>query len=128
VARYGLQEVRRWYFEVWNEPNLNPFFRGTKSEYFALYEATVRAIGDVDAGLRVGGPATSNFVPDGRFDGEREDKSQHAVVSGAADLNTLEWRPVWVEDFLAHCHDRGLPVDFVSCHPYPPTGHSTATG
>ena len=35
------------------------------------------------------------------------------------DIDSLEWKPVWVEHFLDWCHSRGLPVDFVSCHPYP---------
>lgn len=119
VGRYGLAEVRDWYFEIWNEPNLHPFFRGTKSEYFELYRVSVEAIRSVDPHLRVGGPATSNFVPDARFDGEIEDVSEHAVVVGAPDLDALSWRPVWIEDFLTYCARNDLPVDFVSCHPYP---------
>jgi xylan 1,4-beta-xylosidase len=59
VDRYGLDEVRRWYFEVWNEPNLQAFWAGTQADYFKLYRATVEAIKGVDAGLRVGGPATA---------------------------------------------------------------------
>ncbi len=116
VHRYGRAEVRSWWFEVWNEPNLDPFFRGTRSEYYALYAATVAAVKAVDPQLRVGGPATSNFVPDARFDGEREDVTQHV---GEVDLDALEWRPVWLEHFLEHCAREGLPVDFVSVHPYP---------
>jgi xylan 1,4-beta-xylosidase len=119
VGRYGLEEVRSWYFEVWNEPNLHPFFKGTKSEYFQLYAITARTVKAVDSQLRVGGPATSNFVPDARFAGETEDISQHAVVCGASELDELDWQPVWVEDFLRFCHQETLPVDFVSCHPYP---------
>lgn len=119
IQRYGIDEVRSWYFEVWNEPNLYPFFRGTKSQYFELYKVSVRAIKAVDAQLRVGGPSTSNFVPDARFDGETEDKSQHRVVTSAKDLDALDWRPVWLEQFLAYCVKEKLPVDFVSCHPYP---------
>lgn len=119
VARYGLDEVRQWYFEVWNEPNLHPFFHGTKSQYFELYKVSAQAIKDIDPKLRVGGPATSNFVPDARFDGETEDVSQHAVVVQAKDIDALEWKPVWVADFLAFCERENLPVDFVSCHPYP---------
>ena len=30
IARYGLDEVAQWKFEVWNEPNLHAFFRGTR--------------------------------------------------------------------------------------------------
>jgi xylan 1,4-beta-xylosidase len=59
VGRYGLGEVRRWYFEVWNEPNLRSFWAGTQEQYFELYRQTVEAIKGVDAGLRVGGPATA---------------------------------------------------------------------
>ncbi|GAA4421196.1 cellulase family glycosylhydrolase [Georgenia halophila] len=119
IDRYGLDEVRTWYFEVWNEPNLAPFFRGTRTEYFELYRTTALAVKSVDGELRVGGPATSNFVPDGRFDGEAEDHAQHRAVLEADDLGALDWRPVWLEAFLEFCHDRSLPVDFVSCHPYP---------
>jgi xylan 1,4-beta-xylosidase len=119
ISRYGADEVRQWYFEVWNEPNLRPFFQGTRSEYFQLYEVTARALKAIDGALRVGGPATSNFVPDARFDGETEDMEGHEAVLTAPDLDALDWRPVWIEAFLAFCHGRGLPVDFVSCHPYP---------
>jgi len=119
IRRYGLEEVRTWYFEVWNEPNLNPFFRGTKSQYFELYRTTANALKEIDSQLRVGGPATSNFVPDARFDGELEDFSQHKVVTGAKDINALNWQPVWVGQFLAYCQKENLPVDFISVHPYP---------
>lgn len=119
IERYGAGEVRSWYFEVWNEPNLDPFFRGTKTEYFELYRATVRAVKGVDDKLRVGGPATSNFVPDARFDGEKEDPSCHATTISAPDLDALDWKPVWLEEFFAFCSREKLPVDFVSCHPYP---------
>lgn len=59
VERYGMDEVRRWYFEVWNEPNLADFWAGTQADYFRLYAHTARALKEVDAGLQVGGPATA---------------------------------------------------------------------
>lgn len=59
TAHYGVEEVRRWYFEVWNEPNLPAFWAGTQDDYFRLYRHTVEAIKGIDAGLRVGGPATA---------------------------------------------------------------------
>lgn len=59
VARYGVEEVRNWFFEVWNEPNLKAFWTGTRQDYFKLYRYTVEAIKDVDEHLRVGGPATA---------------------------------------------------------------------
>ena len=119
MRRYGIEEVRKWYFEVWNEPNLLPFFRGTRSQYFELYRVTAKAVKELDPELRVGGPSTSNFVPDARFEGEVEDTGCHVTVLQAEDLDALEWRPVWVESFLAFCHDNHLPVDFISTHPYP---------
>ncbi len=57
--RYGADEIRRWYFEVWNEANLSSFWSGSKEESFRLYAETVRAIKGVDPALPVGGPATS---------------------------------------------------------------------
>src|SRR5215207_8616880 len=59
VERYGAGEVREWFFEVWNEPNLKEFWTGTREDYFKLYRHTAEAIKNVDAGLRVGGPATA---------------------------------------------------------------------
>jgi xylan 1,4-beta-xylosidase len=59
VDRYGVEEVRSWFFEVWNEPNLSFFWAGTQEEYFKLYQYSTRAIKSVDSRLRVGGPATS---------------------------------------------------------------------
>lgn len=59
VERYGLDEVKQWFFEVWNEPNLPFFFAGTQAQYFELYSNTARAVKAVSTELRIGGPATS---------------------------------------------------------------------
>ncbi len=59
IERYGVAEVRQWFFEVWNEPNLKSFWTGTQRDYFRLYRHTAEAIKSVDASLRVGGPATA---------------------------------------------------------------------
>ncbi len=59
VDRYGINEVRTWYFEVWNEPNLNAFWSGSMEEYFKLYKASAKAVKRVDSLLKVGGPASS---------------------------------------------------------------------
>ncbi|OZV83896.1 xylan 1,4-beta-xylosidase [Micromonospora echinospora] len=89
VDRYGLDEVRGWPIEVWNEPNLTAFWRDAdRDAYHRLYEVTAHTVKEVDAGLRVGGPA----------------------ISPGAD----EWLPAFAE-FTA---DRAVPVDFVSRHAY----------
>lgn len=59
VERYGIDEVREWFFEVWNEPNLTAFGSGRQEDYFQLYRYTAEAIKTVDARLKVGGPATA---------------------------------------------------------------------
>jgi xylan 1,4-beta-xylosidase len=60
VQRYGIDEVAQWYFEVWNEPNID-FWAGIPRQrsYFELYEHTARALKAVSPRLRVGGPATA---------------------------------------------------------------------
>jgi len=66
VERYGVDEVRRWLFEIWNDPNLAAFWKGNQTDYFRLYEHAARAIKQVDAELAVGGPATANnaWIPE----------------------------------------------------------------
>jgi xylan 1,4-beta-xylosidase len=95
IERYGLEEVRRWYFEVWNEPNLEVFWKNADfPAYVDLYERTARVIKNVDTGLRVGGPASSGA---GEAAGEAP----------------------WGRPFLLECQRRQLPIDFFSTHPYP---------
>lgn len=123
VDRYGIDEVLTWYFEVWNEPNLNfgekaGFFEGTRSDYFSLYKVSAEAIKSVDSRLKVGGPATSNFIADHRHDGEVLDNSK-SVFYDRDHINKQQWKGVWIEDFLKFCAKEGLPVDFISCHAYP---------
>jgi xylan 1,4-beta-xylosidase len=60
VARYGIEEVATWKFEVWNEPNLD-FWGGNPKQptYFELYDHTARALKTVSPRLQVGGPSTA---------------------------------------------------------------------
>lgn len=89
IERYGLDEVRQWLFEVWNEPNLTQFWKGAdQAAYFRLYETTVKAVKAVDPGLRVGGPA----------------------ICGGSDH--------WIEEFLSFVRLNQLPLDFFSRHLY----------
>jgi xylan 1,4-beta-xylosidase len=68
VERYGVDEVAKWYFEVWNEPNLD-FWAGNPKEstYYELYDRAARAIKRVSPRLRVGGPATAQAAWVDRF-------------------------------------------------------------
>lgn len=95
IERYGIAEVRRWYFEVWNEPNLPFFWKDADFDaYLTLYATTAKTIKEIDARLRVGGPATA----------------------GTADN---VGKAPWGKKFLQACTQKGLPVDFFSTHPYP---------
>ncbi|MEO7766895.1 MAG: glycoside hydrolase, partial [Ferruginibacter sp.] len=67
TERYGTAEVKTWYFEVWNEPNLSPgFWTGTQDEYYKLYDYTVKAVKSVNQYYKVGGPGTAGaaWVPE----------------------------------------------------------------
>jgi xylan 1,4-beta-xylosidase len=68
IERYGIGEVSQWYFEVWNEPNID-FWAGNPKEetYYRLYDETARTLKSVDARLRVGGPATAQAAWVDRF-------------------------------------------------------------
>ncbi|GIF99091.1 GH39 family glycosyl hydrolase [Catellatospora citrea] len=89
VDRYGIEQVRTWPIEVWNEPNLKEFWAGAdRDAYHRLYEVSADAVKAVDASLQVGGPAIS---------------------PGADD---------WLIPFAEFTDGRGVPVDFVSKHAY----------
>ena len=67
IQRYGIEEVRQWPFEVWNEPNLEGFWeRADQVAYFELYANTARTIKKIDPTLKVGGPSTAGaaWVPE----------------------------------------------------------------
>ncbi|HJQ42211.1 MAG TPA: hypothetical protein VJ831_03935 [Jatrophihabitantaceae bacterium] len=59
VTRYGIDEVLTWSFEVWNEPNLEVFWTGTRDDYLRLYDESAAAVKGVDERLLVGGPSTA---------------------------------------------------------------------
>jgi xylan 1,4-beta-xylosidase len=68
VERYGEKEVAQWYFEVWNEPNID-FWVGQPKEttYYELYDRAARAVKRVSPRLRIGGPATAQAAWADRF-------------------------------------------------------------
>jgi xylan 1,4-beta-xylosidase len=96
VQRYGRDEVLRWYFEVWNEPDID-YWHSTPEEYFRLYDYAVAGVRAALPGARVGGPATT---------GPRGEKAY-----------------VFLHDFLQHVQSGPsastggpVPLDFISFH------------
>jgi xylan 1,4-beta-xylosidase len=97
VERYGRERVSTWYFEVWNEPDID-YWHGTPAEYFKLYDYAVAGVRAALPGAIVGGPASTG-------------------PAGAK-------ASAFLEIFLEHClHDKSaangkpVPLDFISFHP-----------
>ncbi|MBV9522534.1 MAG: hypothetical protein JO010_07060, partial [Alphaproteobacteria bacterium] len=65
VDRFGAAAVASWWFEVWNEPNMPPFWRGSFAQYLDLYRATSEAVRASGHRIRLGGPAIAYIPPEG---------------------------------------------------------------
>ncbi len=97
VSKYGQREVESWYWEVWNEPNIN-YWRGTKEEYFKLYDFAATALKKACPGAKVGGPHSTS---------PRDEKAAS-----------------YLKDFLEHCINginyatgqKGSPLDYIGFH------------
>jgi len=89
VQRYGRANVAKWYFEVWNEPDIG-YWHGTPEQYFDLYDHAVAGVRAALPEAKVGGPATTG--------------------PGAARAAKF------LDDFLAHVAAKKSPLDFISFH------------
>ena len=98
TARYGKAEIEKWFFEVWNEPDIESFFRSDDkmNDYFKIYESAARAVTRVDKNYKVGGPATAGLR--------------------------------WISELCAYCREKEVPLDFISGHSYCVKGHFDADG
>jgi xylan 1,4-beta-xylosidase len=56
VERYGRTEVEQWYFEVWNEANLDFYWVGAPEDFYRLHDLAVDAVRRALPTARVGGP------------------------------------------------------------------------
>jgi len=97
VERYGKEQVRTWYFEVWNEPDI-PYWHATPEEYYKLYDYSVAGVRTALPDAIVGGPAST---------GPASDKAE-----------------AFLDNFLKHClsdksaaDGKAIPLDFISFHP-----------
>ncbi len=59
IDRYGIDNVKNWYFEAWNEPNLDGFWTGGKKAYLELYKYAFDVLKSIDPSLKIGGPSTA---------------------------------------------------------------------
>jgi xylan 1,4-beta-xylosidase len=58
VDRYGKTEVESWYWEVWNEAD-GYYWKGTRDEFFKLYDYAADAVKRALPTARIGGPNTT---------------------------------------------------------------------
>jgi xylan 1,4-beta-xylosidase len=96
VARYGKAEAATWYWEIWNEPNID-YWHGTEADYNKLYDFAVAGIRSALPQARVGGPATTS-----------------PRSPQAANFLTTFLQHVANDKSLAD--GRAIPLDFISFH------------
>jgi len=99
MQRYGEEEIKTWYWELWNEPDLSYYWKGTIEEFNKLYDYTVAAVKTACDGARVGGPGTTNPNPD-KYSGEFLDAFLNHCVNG---INVVTG-------------EQGTQLDFLSFH------------
>lgn len=96
VERYGRDRVQQWYFEVWNEPDID-YWHGSRDDYFRLYDYSVAGVRAALPTARVGGPATTG------------PSSQRAADFLKAFLDH-------VESEKSAANGGSIPLDFISFH------------
>jgi xylan 1,4-beta-xylosidase len=131
IARYGLDEVAAWKFEVWNEPNID-FWGGSPKQatYFELYDHTAHALKGVSPRLQVGGPSTAQAAWVAPFLAHTKDAnvpidfvSTHVYANDTADnvlgtnenipRDTMVWRAVEkVHNEIAQSAYPNMPLIF----------------
>lgn len=97
VERYGAEEVKSWWWEVWNEPDIG-YWQGTQEEYLKLYDFAADGLKRALPQARIGGPTTTS------------------PRSGRANN--------YLKRFLQHCDTgvnyatgrKGVPVDYITFH------------
>lgn len=99
VERYGEDEVKTWYWELWNEPDLSYYWKGSIEDFNKLYDYTVAAVKAAFPEARVGGPGTTNPNPEA-YSGQFLDAFLEHCVNGTN----------------AFTGEQGTAIDFLSFH------------
>lgn len=99
AERFGREEIGRWWFEAWNEPNMPPFWRGSFDRYLDLYRATSEAVLASGHAVRLGGPALAYMPPrEGPELMERFLEFLAREPGVKCDFLSLHRKGVWVEE------------------------------
>ncbi len=105
VQRYGHAEVEQWYWEVWNEANIAPYWNGTPEEFYQTHDHAIAAVRRALPTARVGGPDSAG--PGAKF---MRDFLDHAVRG----TNHATGQTGTPADFISF-HAKGSP-SFVDGH------------
>jgi xylan 1,4-beta-xylosidase len=105
IERYGRDEVQKWYFEVWNEPNSKFYWQGSPEDFYRLHDVAIAAVRRALPTARVGGPDVAGAG------GAFMDGFLKHVSSGTNHVSGQTGTPT---DFLAF-HAKGRPT-FVDGH------------
>jgi xylan 1,4-beta-xylosidase len=100
VERYGRAEVEKWYFEVWNEPNLPVYWQGSPEDFYKLHDFAIDGVRRALPTARVGGPDVAGAG------GEFMDGFLRHVTSGTNYATGATGTPT---DFLSF-HAKGRPT------------------
>jgi xylan 1,4-beta-xylosidase len=100
VERYGRAEVERWYFEVWNEPNLDFYWNGSPEDFYRLHDFAIEAVRRALPKAQVGGPDVAGAG------GAYMDGFLRHITSG---VNYATGKTGTPADFLSF-HAKGEPV------------------
>lgn len=96
VQRFGAAEVARWWLEVWNEPNMPPFWSGSFEQYLDLYRATSDAVVRSGHAVRIGGPAVAYMPDEGEGLIERFLGFLHREPAVRCDFISFHRKGIWV--------------------------------
>lgn len=102
VERYGKETVLQWYFEVWNEPDID-YWHSTAENYWKLYDYAVAGVRAALPDAKVGGPATTG--PGGQKGNKFLEGFLNHISTGKSAMNGS---PVPL-DFISY-HAKGQPV------------------
>lgn len=99
IDRYGIEEVNKWYFQIWNAPDLpKVFWFEGKNKFFDFFKSTYTSIKSVLKNAKIGPPG---LLPNNKFE--------------------------WMDDFLKFCETNFINLDFIACNVYAYTDPKNST-
>lgn len=90
IDRYGVSEVKKWCFQIWNAPDLpEVFWYENNDKFFGFFKATYNSIKQLIKDSKIGSP-------------------------GLLPINNFEF----MDTFLKFCESNFISLDFIACNVY----------